>query len=134
MENNSGRAFLVDGIDHVAITVSDLDRSMGWYTDVLGLERRHEEAWGDMPVMLFAGTTGVALFRASMRQPAESPNPRTSLIMRHLAFRVSRSNFEAAQKDLNAREIPFEFQDHAISQSIYFRDPDNYELELTTYE
>jgi hypothetical protein len=33
-----------------------------------------------------------------------------------------------------AAGIAFEFQDHAVSQSIYFDDPDGLRLELTTYE
>ena len=54
--------------------------------------------------------------------------------MLHLAFRASGEQFLAAQDDLRARGIPFEFQDHEISHSIYFRDPDGHELEITTYE
>lgn len=50
------------------------------------------------------------------------------------AFRVSRENFQRAQLELRAHEITFEFQDHQISHSIYFFDPDRYEIELTTYE
>jgi catechol-2,3-dioxygenase len=29
---------------------------------------------------------------------------------------------------------PFDFQDHDVSHSIYFSDPDGHRLELTTYE
>ncbi len=53
--------------------------------------------------------------------------------MRHLAFRVDRGNFETAQVELRTRETAFEFADHDIAHSIYFRDPDGHELELTTY-
>jgi catechol 2,3-dioxygenase-like lactoylglutathione lyase family enzyme len=28
-------------IDHVAIAVSDVERSIDWYCDALGMERRH---------------------------------------------------------------------------------------------
>ena len=54
--------------------------------------------------------------------------------MRHVAFQVDRVNFIKAQETLRERGIEFAFQDHSISQSIYLRDPDGYELELTTYE
>ena len=54
--------------------------------------------------------------------------------MLHLALRANRKNFVAAQRDLTDRGITFHFQDHEISQSIYFRDPDGYEIEITTYE
>jgi catechol 2,3-dioxygenase-like lactoylglutathione lyase family enzyme len=54
--------------------------------------------------------------------------------MLHLAFRADRKNFLVAQDELKRRGIKFEFQDHEISHSIYFRDPDDHELEITTYE
>ena len=54
--------------------------------------------------------------------------------MLHLAFRADRKSFLAAQEELKHHGITFEFQDHEISHSIYFRDPDGHELEITTYE
>jgi catechol 2,3-dioxygenase-like lactoylglutathione lyase family enzyme len=54
--------------------------------------------------------------------------------MLHLAFRTDWENFVAAQKELDRRGIKFEFQDHEISHSIYFHDPDRHRLEITTYE
>jgi catechol-2,3-dioxygenase len=49
-------------------------------------------------------------------------------------MRANREHFLAAQRDLTSRGIAFNFQDHEISHSIYFRDPDGHELEITTYE
>jgi catechol 2,3-dioxygenase-like lactoylglutathione lyase family enzyme len=125
--------FRVKRLDHVALTVRDVQRSIEWYRDVFGLERRHEEAWGDYPVMMFAGDTALALFEA--RGPvSDAPDSRAAAIMRHVAFQVDRVNFVKAQETLRSRGIEFEFQDHSISHSIYLWDPDGYELELTTYE
>ena len=42
--------------------------------------------------------------------------------------------FVAAQQELKKHGIKFEFQDHEIAHSIYFRDPDGHQLEITTYE
>ncbi|MGI8924852.1 MAG: hypothetical protein ACR2HJ_12655 [Fimbriimonadales bacterium] len=53
--------------------------------------------------------------------------------MRHLAFRVDGPNFTKAQETLRSRMITFEFQDHAISHSIYFSDH-GHKLEVTTYD
>ena len=39
--------FRVQGLDHVAIGVADQTASRDFYRDVLGLERRHADAWGD---------------------------------------------------------------------------------------
>jgi catechol 2,3-dioxygenase-like lactoylglutathione lyase family enzyme len=125
--------FVIEHIDHVALTVRDVARSIGWYRDVLGLERKHQDVWGDHPAMVFAGDTGLALFPAR-GDVANAPDPRATAIMRHLAFQVDRPNFLRAQESLRAQGIEFTFEDHTISHSIYFRDPDGYELELTTYE
>ena len=51
-----------------------------------------------------------------------------------LAFRADRKNFLAAQEELDRRRIKFEFQEHEVLHSIYFRDPDGHQLEITTYE
>lgn len=134
MAEETHRRFSIEQLDHVALTVSDLKRSIAWYCDLLGFERRHEEAWGDTPAMLYSGSTAIALFAADTPHPADAPSARTTLIVRHIAFRVSRNHFDAARHDLESRGIAVEFQDHTISHSIYFRDPDNYEIELTTYD
>src|SRR4051812_13449730 len=114
----------VEGLDHVAVAVGDQRASEDFYRDLLGLERQHEAAWGDMPVAVMATGRGLGLF----------PSRDGSTGFRHLAFRVDRENFELAQSELQARGIPFEFSDHAVSHSIYFSDPDGLQLELTTYE
>lgn len=126
--------FRIQQLDHVALTVSDLRASIAWYQRVLGLEQRHEEVWHNMPAMLCAGDTCLALFASQIPQPASAPDDKRTLMMRHLAFRVDRVSFEQAQQRLTEQGIVFEFADHAISHSIYFADPDGYRLELTTYE
>jgi catechol-2,3-dioxygenase len=125
--------FRIECIDHVALCVKDLERARTWYQEVLGLERRHQEAWGEVPTMLGAGNTCIALFPTTTQEPKSAPDYNT-IAMRHLAFRVSRKNFEQAQKELWQRAIKFEFEDHDIAHSIYFSDPDGHRLELTTYE
>jgi catechol 2,3-dioxygenase-like lactoylglutathione lyase family enzyme len=121
----------LEGIDHVAVGVRDIERSVKWYTDVLGFERLHEEAWNGVPTFIGKGNTGIALFPAS-QEPKLSTHREIRLL--HLAFRADRENFLTAQHELERRGIKFEFQDHEISHSIYFRDPDGHQLEITTYE
>lgn len=128
------RPFTLEGIDHVALAVRDAHRSAAWYQDVLGLTRRYQEAWGDRPIVVGAGTTSLALFpvQGAYEGGPEAPTGRSHL--RHIAFRVDGANFQRAQEALRGRGITFESQDHAISRSIYFKDPDGYELEITTYD
>ena len=121
----------VEGIDHVALSVLDVERSAQWYIDVLGFERRHEGMWDGVPVFIGKGTTSIALFPVRARSTSTGP---AEIRMLHLALRANRKNFLAAQDKLKCRGIKFEFQDHEISHSIYFRDLDGHKLEITTYE
>jgi catechol 2,3-dioxygenase-like lactoylglutathione lyase family enzyme len=125
--------FSIECLDHVALLVKDLERSVEWYTRVLGLKRHYAEVW-DIPVVLYAGTTGVALFPANSKEQTLATIPSQAIVMQHFAFRVSRADFEEAQKDFQRRHIKYEFQDHDVAHSIYIYDPDGYEVELTTYE
>ena len=120
-------------IDHVALTVSDIERSREWYRGVLGLERRFEAEWGEVPTMMCAGDTCVAMFPAATGDPKRTPGYDT-IAMRHFAFRVDAANFTAAQAEFRERGIPFEFSDHGIAQSVYIGDPDGHRIEITTYE
>jgi catechol 2,3-dioxygenase-like lactoylglutathione lyase family enzyme len=123
----------LEGIDHVALGVRDMERSVKWYIEVLGFERLHEGVWGGVPTFIGKGNTGIALFPASPNAKPTSSSHR-ELRLLHFAFRANRENFLAAQSELKKRGIDFEFQDHEISHSIYFRDPDSHLLEITTYD
>ena len=121
----------VEQLDHVALRVTDLERSIAWYIEVLGLEREPVEAWGDFPVVLRAGSASVALFRADPELPRP---PDDSLRMTHLAFRVDADTFAEAREELEGRGLAPQFQDHDVCRSLYIRDPDGHEIEITTYE
>ena len=99
----------------------------------LGLSARYEGMWNGVPVFIGKGRTALALFPAR-EQALPSTNRGERIGMLHLAFRATRAEFTAAQRDLRARGISFGFQDHEISHSIYFEDPDGIRLEITTYE
>ena len=124
--------FELQHLDHVAITVADLSRSTRWYCDMLGFEHRYPGRWDGVPVMLGLGPTLVALF------PAKGPDlpwmTENNVRIAHVAFRADRENFLAAQKELVAQGITVDFQDHDISHSFYFHDPDGHQLEITTYD
>jgi catechol 2,3-dioxygenase-like lactoylglutathione lyase family enzyme len=125
-------SFVIEGFDHVAIAVRDLAASREWYARVLGLKRRYADEWGEVPSVMCAGGSCVALF------PVEGegkPAPgRESLVMRHFAWRVDRANFERAQKRFGELGIDFEDADHGIAHSVYISDPDGHRIEITTYD
>jgi catechol 2,3-dioxygenase-like lactoylglutathione lyase family enzyme len=131
--NLSEAMFELEGLDHIALAVRDVERSAKWYVDVLGFERRYLGMWEGVPVFVGKGETALALFPLG-RDRALGSEPRQPGGILHFALRADRRNFLAAQTDLTSRGIVFHFQDHEISHSIYFRDPDGYEVEVTTYD
>jgi catechol 2,3-dioxygenase-like lactoylglutathione lyase family enzyme len=121
------------GLDHVAIGAADVERSVRFYTDVLGLERAHPE-W-EVPVVMAAEGTGIAIFDRELH-PSVAPEGAEPPAIRilHIAFRVDRAGFEEARAELARRQIEARFSDHGIAHSLYLTDPDGHQLELTTYE
>ena len=125
--------FDLQGLDHIAITVRDVEASAAWYARVLGLERRHPDVWGDVPTMMGVGETMIALFPVQGDVPKPGPG-RDVIAMRHFALRADRANYDKAKAELERRGIDYRFQDHIVSHLIYFHDPDGHQLEITTYE
>lgn len=123
--------FDIDGLDHVAIRVIDMERSAAWYSRVLGLKPYKLEAWGAFPVFLLSGRTGIALFPADSDDPqidAHSKNVKID----HFAFSVTLENFERAREKYNSLNLEYQFKDHTHYHSLYTRDPDGHVVELTT--
>jgi catechol 2,3-dioxygenase-like lactoylglutathione lyase family enzyme len=120
----------LERIDHVALRCASPEASMAWYVSTLGFERVFAEHWSGVPIFLRLGSTFIALFprRGADDRPAENA-------ISHLAIRAATyADFESAQVELQTRKVSFEFQDHEVSHSIYFRDPDGFQLEITTYD
>lgn len=123
----------LEGIDHIAMSVADVPRAAAWYIDVLGFEPLHEGMWDGIPMFIGKGTTAIALFPLQSPSLGSTVRPAGPQFL-HLAFRTNAAGFQTAQQELKSRRISFHFQDHEISHSIYFRDLDGHELEITTYD
>jgi catechol 2,3-dioxygenase-like lactoylglutathione lyase family enzyme len=120
--------FELQRLDHVAITVRDVQASVAWYADVLGLERRYD--W-DEPAMMCAGDTCVAIFSAAGR---DLRRDEAAITVTHFAFAATRRHFAAARRVFEERGIPARFADHGLCHSVYITDPDGHTIELTTYD
>lgn len=121
----------IDFLDHVAIRVADMEASAKWYEKVLGLKRYKLPEWGDFPIFLLSGKSGIALFPANTTDTVLEPTSKNVKID-HFAFNVTRENFEKAKKRYQELNLEFYIQDHYYFDSIYTKDLDGHTVELTT--
>jgi catechol 2,3-dioxygenase-like lactoylglutathione lyase family enzyme len=127
MQNSPMR---LEQFDHVALRCASPEATKAWYVSTLGFEHVFQGAWSGVPIFLRLGSTFIALFPMKARDRFSQDAG-----VLHLAFRAATyADFRSAQTELGARGVGFEFQDHEISHSIYFSDPDGFQLEITTYD
>jgi catechol-2,3-dioxygenase len=120
---------VIEAFDHVHVYVCDRDAAETWYAQIFGFSRSKElEFWavdgGPLTIQNESGSVHFALFA----RPAPA---------RHstIALRVNRADFAAWRAHL-AHCLPGEFseEDHEVSRSLYFSDPDKNPFEITTYK
>ncbi len=121
------------GVSHVNLTVSDVDRSVAWYTDVLGFTvLAPTDAPGIKRVLLVHAPSRTLLGLARHESGAGDAFDETRTGLDHLAFAVAdrdelvRWSEHLAAKGADATEI----KDVWYGNCITVRDPDNVQLEL----
>ena len=127
----------IKGISHVSLSVTDLERSLAFYRDVLNLDVFVEPfdatAFEGREVLLLAGRVVVNLQAHAASDGSRFDPTRTGLD--HLAFHVSdREALEAWVAWLDARGISRSEvkEGGGLGWMIEFRDPDGLQLELFT--
>jgi len=113
---------MVTGLNHVTLSVVDLDRAFRFYNEVLGLRpavRWYKGAY------LTAGDFWICLtFESGL---AERPlNP----IHDHIAFTVPASDYQALCSRLTDAGAQEWQENHSEGDSFYFLDPDGHKLEI----
>jgi len=121
----------INFLDHVAIRVRDLNNSADWYEKVLGLKKMQLPEWGEFPIFMLAGKSGVALFPANLNDTKLDRKSR-NIKIDHFAFNVTNENFQNAEKHYQKLNLEYDIQDHHYFRSIYTKDPDGHTVELTT--
>jgi catechol 2,3-dioxygenase len=117
-------------IGHVHLTVSDLDRALAFYRDVLGFEVTAR--YGREAVFLSAGGyhhhVGLNTW-AGRGAPAPAPGT-TGLYHFAILFPDRRALADAVRRVLDHGVRLEGASDHGVSEAIYLRDPDGNGVEL----
>jgi catechol-2,3-dioxygenase len=115
-------------VGHVVFNVSDVTRSMEFYTEVVGLQ---VAARRDGAAFLTCGTQhhDIALFQAPAGATARAGEPAIGL--NHVALQLpDRAALRSRYDLLCERGIPVRTTEHNVTLSVYFQDPDGNRIEL----
>ena len=117
---------LIDRIDHVDLRVRDIERALGFYRDVAGLEVREQ---GPYSAALSApgGTAIINLVSEGVDAPADRNGPG----LYHTAIRYrDRKSLANALARLVEAGYRIGASDHGVSEALYVDDPDGNGVEL----
>jgi len=110
--------------------VSDLERAVAFYRDVLGFDVMHR--YGDQAAFLSAGGYHHHIGLNTWESKGGSPPPRGTTGLYHVAIRYpDRKTLAQAVKAVVDAGIPLSgASDHGVSEAIYLHDPDQNGIEL----
>jgi catechol 2,3-dioxygenase-like lactoylglutathione lyase family enzyme len=124
--------FQLGKIGHVALYVTDVERSTQWYKDILGFEVSDEYQDDMMPggaafLRCNRDHHGVALFKASEKNPVGAG-------LHHMAFEVpTLDDVVRAPAHLRKHNVEVDFDGRrraGVQIAVEFRDPDGHRLEI----
>ena len=116
-------------IGHVHLKVSDLDRAVAFYRDVLGFELMQK--MGDQAAFLSAGGYHHHIGLNTWESRGGLPPPPGTTGLYHVAIRFpDRPALAAVLKRVVEAGIRVGASDHGVSEAIYLADPDGNGIEL----
>src|SRR5213596_3075515 len=117
-------------IGHVHLKVSDIDRALAFYRDVLGFEL--QQRFGDQAAFISAGGYHHHIGLNTWESAGGGPPPRNTTGLYHVAIRYpDRHTLADAVRRVVEAGIPLTgASDHGVSEAIYLNDPDGNGVEL----
>src|SRR5258708_2084141 len=111
-------------IGHVHLKVADLDRALGFYSGVLGLQIMQH--FGDSAAFVSAGGYHHHIGLNTWESLGGSPPPPGTTGLYHTAILYpTRAALADALRRLMKAKIPLDgASDHGVSEALYLRDPD----------
>ena len=126
-----GEGTMIKGIDHVAIIVSNMDKSIEFYGKVLELKLHHDGRADGGSKKSFLGTKSRTLIAMLENRDRGKEAPGLVQAVAHVAFRVD--DVERAREFLKEKGVEFieeKSEEGGKKKSYHFLDPDGLELEI----
>jgi glyoxylase I family protein len=126
----------IKGFGHIDLTVSDVDRSVRWWEDVLGFRLISTRERPDFKLCTVIHPSGFFIGLMQHTNGAASRFDERAVGLDHLALRVpDRGALEAWARHLDDLGVENSgVQDESAGPLIVLRDPDNIQLELWVFE
>jgi catechol 2,3-dioxygenase-like lactoylglutathione lyase family enzyme len=123
------------GVDHLALICSELERTISFYTEVLGMQltrivQNRDEPTSTHIFLDMGGGNQLAFFDFPEKGPARAVRGIGS--MHHVALKMRPEQMRAILSRLDERHISYSMHGTPAAGSIYVRDPDEILIELTT--
>ncbi|MDP6709520.1 MAG: VOC family protein [Alphaproteobacteria bacterium] len=123
------------GVDHLALISSDLDATIRFYTEILGMRLAKVVPNRDEPTSThifldMGGGNMLAFF--DFPEKSSSPTVRGIGSMHHVALKATVAQYQALLARLGERKIAYSLHGDEEKGSVYLRDPDNILVEVTT--
>lgn len=123
-------------LDHIVIPIWDVEKSLAFYRDFLGLklaDAHDGDDWGGFPwlMLLFALPDKreiVLVHFAGAKRPARDKLPKDG---RHIAM-AETGALDPWRRKLDDAGLDYWQEDHGDQRSLYFEDPNGVVLEITS--
>lgn len=124
----------IQGIDHVAFNVRDLDKTVKFYTEVIGLKiTSREPSKPGVEYFLDCGNSLLGIIQAKDLDH-NHPFAHEGLGANHFSFRIHSNDFELMIAHLEKNGVKIEYaKKRPKSWSLYFYDVDGNKLEATAW-
>jgi len=146
---------VVTRLDHISVTVSDLQRSLAFYKDIMGFQEVERHRLDGDTISTMAGKPNVIMQVVRLKaphgpeilldlqqyvQPKESPSNAELGMPNHSHFCFAVTNLAAAYAELKAKGVEFvsapvtfdlgKDWDYGAVHVVFLKDPDGFVLEL----